>query len=350
MSRTHYNLHQHQHQYLCSFSQLRNSHFTRLRTRKALTSTDCDPPYQRDSEKSKSGQFVALISEALVDLKMATTNMDRTFELMAQTVTKLSEDYADASEKFSTTKYASSLTKIVKLNADIFKSMQNIVIMGLGSPPNLWQLAFAKFIVHSLKSLDLADEDIPMVAQDPCFQFTDRRFLEQQGVEVLQYVERTDDDRPKGYSDTEDWQFESERSEIQPAASLITNKTLLFAPNLPWVVIARVLKETNPAVYIGGSMEKLIHSNEWLAGKARKYGIEAYEEQYRSNIEAGKLFAEGHVWMRLPTFDHHWDVREGGPNDTYGDLGHFIVYKRKGDGSYEGWSDGPVPLSDFPIP
>jgi hypothetical protein len=257
-------------------------------------------------------------------------------------ITKLSENYEDTREQFCKTEFASSVAAIIKANADIFAALDNIVIMGLGSPPNLWQLAFAKFISFSLTAMNPTDRIVPILVQDPCFESVDRKFLELHGVQILQYVDRQYDDRPLGHYDIEDSHFEWERSNIQPAVSHITEKTLFFAPNLPWVVIARVLKATNPAIYIGGSMEQLVHSNEWLAKTARKNGVLAFEEQYRSNIEAGRNFAGAHVWMALPVFDHHWDVREEGRDDVYGDLGHFVVYKRKGDGSCEGWHEGPV--------
>jgi hypothetical protein len=285
----------------------------------------------------------------LDEAKMSDSDTDQLIKLMAQMIVELSKDYEIASRLFRTTAYASYINDTIKANAETFAALENVVIMGLGSPPNLWQLAFAKFIVHSLITMGFTKKSIPIVAQDPCFQFSDRIFLAVQGVEVLQYVERLDDDRPRGYSDTDKGQFDWERSEIQPAASLITEQTLFFAPNLPWVVTARVLFETDPAIYIGGSMEQLIRSNRWLAKEAVKNGVDAYEEQYLSNIEAGKQFGERHVWIPLPAFDHPWDMQEEVPDNRYGDLSRFIMYKRKGDGACEGWNDGPVPLPNDPV-
>ncbi|KAK3078461.1 hypothetical protein LTS18_007452 [Coniosporium uncinatum] len=148
----------------------------------------------------------------------------------------------------------------------------------------MWQLVLFLHVVESLQGLGGGGgERVKMFAQEPNFTALDEEFLKGLGVEVVTH--------PRG-------------------AEMVTERTFLYAPFLPWFVLLRdVLPGKDPRLYVGIDVNEVQERMELQKGG---YGLEEVGDQELEECsQVAKKFLEGRQRVRVGEFEGERNALEG---------------------------------------
>jgi hypothetical protein len=134
--------------------------------------------------------------------------------------------------------------------------IDKVVIMGIGSPVDLPRVLFIELLAESIRSKQCTASKIPMRVQEPRLCPQDISFLELIRWRLLEWQ---DEDAERDCLDC--------NPNNEPAASEITESTLLFMPFLPLDVNVAVLASARPALFIMYPHEKHLHSIERITAE-----------------------------------------------------------------------------------